>query len=992
MKARHQGWRRIVISLAAFAASSAWIAPAIAAGYSGKPLYFEISEGPAQSQLTEFSKQSELQMIYDYEAFGGVMTRAVRGNYKPLDALGEMVKGTDIKFALLEGNRTVTIRRGTYAAKDAKSEQPAAANRLYRNARDRRTPDSTIEEQVTIRADAAATTSLPAIGSPRFSLARPDIEAGGFVTVPSVIRTLPQIFGGGPYEDTWSGTEARTNSARGSGINLRGLGAGSTLVLMNGRRLPAGGSEGIFVDVSNLPLAAVERIDLLPDNASTFYGSDAAAGVVNFVMRDKFDGAQTEGYFSAVTKGHVSENYVSQIVGGHTDTARGLITFDFHSRDSLPASSRTQATSDLTPWGGTNFDVPVETIISGSSTWAIPRLPDGRQPGLGDLELGTQNLQDRMEGVDVLPSQQRWTMFATGQKKLGDTFTFFVDALYGQRNARSAGGQGASPVSVPSSNPFVLNPSGLPLPVSVAYSFLDELGGLDNDVRVTTQDYALVLDWHPGNDWNVRSTLSHASEAIHLTVKNTIDRDALGAALRDPNPQTALNLFGGPNNPATIASLRAESALESASTIRSADIRASGSIAQWKAGDVALSFGGEQREQLLKRTLVEGRRSPGLLEDRAGRTIRSAFAELTLPLVGDRNGVSGLRRLELSLAERYESFSDFGSIQTSRFGLAWKPSPTLTLRGSYSESFRPPGLMDLMETGNGYAYVPLPHPDTGAPTMTLLWGGKNRDLQAARARSWTTGFELASGSLPGAALAMTYFDIRLRGRIGEPPVITVNPLTDPLFAQRVQWNPSDEYRAEVCARAPQAGNASRTPCIGVPVAAVIDLRPRNDAITETRGLDLLAKYERDTYLGRLSLALNGTYILEFSEAKAAWQPTVNVVSTPNNPLNLRLRTMARWERGPINVAGAVNYANSYLDTVSVPRRHVTSWTTVDLRAAYQLGDGAPGPFGDMRLSLGMENLLDERPPFLNNSAGIGYDPENADLMGRVISVNVQKKW
>jgi iron complex outermembrane recepter protein len=982
----------MLVSFAAVAAFGAWIPPAAAAGDSGKPVYFEIAEGPAQTQLTEFSKQSDLQMVFDYDAVGGVMTQAVRGSYKPLDALRLMVKGTDITFELLE-RRTVTIKRPRNDANNPEEGQPIAASRMYRKPRDRRTPDATIEEQVTIRAD-AATTSLPATGSPYLSLARPDIEATGFVTVQNVIRTLPQVFGGGPTEDTDQvGFEAQTNTARGSGINLRGLGASSTLVLMNGRRLAGGGSEGLFVDVSNLPLAAVERIDLLPDNSSTFYGSDAVGGVVNFVMRNDFEGAQTEGYFSGVTQGHVTENYVSQIFGGHTDTFRGLMTFDFHARDNLPASSRSQATSDLTAWGGTNFDVMQAnpgTIVVGPYTYAIPKRADGRQPGLADFTRGTRNNQDRYEGADLLPSQQRWTVFATGQQELGDHFTLFADVLYGERDMRRSGsGQGVT-IQVPSSNPFLINPSGLPLPVSVAYSFLDEIGPLRTDVQVSTQDYAAVLDWHPVDSWSIRTSIGHASERLGATFENIVDRDALSAALRDADPRTALNLFGGPNNPATIASLRAEGTFDSTSVVNSANVVASGPIVEWAGGEVTFSIGGEQRDQDFELEIHETRTRPAARDEQLGRRIRAAFGELAIPLVGDRNAFPGVQSLEVSLAERYETFSDFGDVATSRFGLAWKPFSALTLRGTYSESFRPPGLADLSESTNAYGYVSLPNPRAGAlPVPTLVWIGKNRELQEERAYSWTTGFELSSKKYPGTALAMTYFDIRFQDRLNQPTA-TMDLLSNPALAPLVQWNPSDAYRAEVCARAPQA--AQPLPCLGVPVEAIIDLRTRNDAVTETKGLDLIARYERETGLGHLSLALNGTYIFEFSEAKAAWQNLVDNVSTPSHPINLRLRTTARWERGAVDVAGFVNYLNSYLDTVSVPRRHVTSWTTVDLQASYQFNEEALGPFGDMRLSLGVENVLDQRPPFMNNAVGIGYDQENGDLLGRLISINVRKKW
>src|SRR5690606_442653 len=116
--------------LAALAAGSASIAPAEAAGDSSKPVHFEIAQGPAQTQLTEFSKQSDLQMVFDYDAVSGVTTRAVQGSYKPLDALKLMVKGTDITFELLE-RRTVTIKRASGDGKNVEAPPAAPTSRLY---------------------------------------------------------------------------------------------------------------------------------------------------------------------------------------------------------------------------------------------------------------------------------------------------------------------------------------------------------------------------------------------------------------------------------------------------------------------------------------------------------------------------------------------------------------------------------------------------------------------------------------------------------------------------------------------------------------------------------------------------------------------------------------------------------------------------------------------------------------------------------------------
>jgi iron complex outermembrane recepter protein len=990
MKARHQGWRRFWVWLAALAAGSTCIAsPAAAAADSSKPVYFEIAEGPAQTQLTEFSKQSELQMVFDYDAVSGVTTQGVRGNYKPLDALKLMVKGTDITYELLE-RRTVTIKRNR-AQRNASKPAVPTTQPLYRRQTDRRTPDATLEE-VNIRA-LRPTTSLPATGSPYYALNRTDIDAGGYVTVQSVINTLPQIFGGGPTEDTEQiGFEASTNTARGSGVNLRGLGASATLVLMNGRRLPGSGSEGLFVDVSNLPLAAVERMDILPDNSSTFYGSDAVGGVVNFVMRDDFDGALTEAFYGAATQGQLNQNYVSQVFGTRGETRKGLLAFDFYARDNLPASSRSQAKSDLTSFGGSNFDVPQSTrgnILLGPLTWAIPTRADGQPPERSDFQPGTVNLQNRYEGVDILPSQQRWTIFGTGEQKLSDEFTVYVDALYGQRDVRRLGGGVRTNLLVPSTNAYYVNPTPVPGTVTVAYDFLRDLGPLDSDIAVETKDVAAVLDWKPSSTWTITGTLAFAGERTNFELRNSLDLAAVQAALADSNPATALNVFGGPpTNPATLAAVRAESIFKADSSVRTASLVGSGPVTTLPGGPAVLSVGGEQRNHSFESLIRQTATGPVQATD-LDRKVWAAFAELQLPLFSEENAMWGLQKLELSLAERFESYDDFGDTENTRLGLSWQPAAGLTLRGTYSESFRPPGLADLDEATNAYQYVPLASTPGGAPVMNLFWIGKNRDLQEERAHSWTAGFGLTSLQNPGTALAVTYFNIEFRNRLSRPE-FNPNFLTDPALAPLVTLNPSAAYREEVCRRAPKG--AQPFGCLTVPVAAVVDLRLRNDASFQTSGFDLLASYERASKLGLLTFGLNGTYILDFSEVKASYVPAVDRVSTPNYPINLRLRASAQLQRGPLDIATFVDYRNSYLDTTSTPRRHVSSWTTLDLQASYRFGKSAPSAPGETTLSLGVDNIFDAPPPFLNNPLGIGYDQENGDLTGRLISISLRKKW
>ena len=141
----------------------------------------------------------------------------------------------------------------------------------------------------------------------------------------------------------------------GAGINLRGLGVGATLVLVNGHRQPLSGLNGDFVDVSNIPAAAVERIEILPDGASALYGSDAIAGVVNIILKDDFQGAETQVRYGG-TPGGRDETVVSQLLGTHWTGGKAMLVYEYSDATALAASARGYAANaDKLPYGGADY-------------------------------------------------------------------------------------------------------------------------------------------------------------------------------------------------------------------------------------------------------------------------------------------------------------------------------------------------------------------------------------------------------------------------------------------------------------------------------------------------------------------------------------------------------------------------------------------------------------------------------------------------------------
>jgi outer membrane receptor protein involved in Fe transport len=213
---------------------------------------------------------------------------------------------------------------------------------------------------------------------------REELDRSGIATTTDWLRTLPSNFGGGATEDTHRGREASSNTAFGTGTNLRGLGSRATLVLLNGQRLAPSGSLGTFTDIAAIPLAAVDHLELLSDGGSTLVGADAIGGIVNFVLRTDAARPQTEVSWGGLTRGSLGERRFSQSLGAASASGRRFLAVEYDERDAVLASQR-QATSRLT------------------------------QNGFLD--------------PTVLPHQQRWSVVANGEQALWDRASVWADAL-----------------------------------------------------------------------------------------------------------------------------------------------------------------------------------------------------------------------------------------------------------------------------------------------------------------------------------------------------------------------------------------------------------------------------------------------------------------------------------------------------------------------------------------------------------------------------------
>lgn len=253
----------------------------------------------------------------------------------------------------LVGTQQAAPLSGTFTAEEAVARLLAGTGLRYRLVREtlvvERASPSPFEKTETASGSPAGGADIVVTGthvrgasptSPLITLTRKDIDRTGATSVDQLMRTVPQNSASGVnVENALIVLPDKDPTDHGAGINLRGLGQRATLVLLDGRRL-APSSYGAFVDVSMIPLSAIERVDILTDGASAIYGSDAVGGVVNFILRKQFDGLETTVQAGTTTDGGGSELLFSQAAGKSWASGHALLAYEFRKEGEIRAGQR----------------------------------------------------------------------------------------------------------------------------------------------------------------------------------------------------------------------------------------------------------------------------------------------------------------------------------------------------------------------------------------------------------------------------------------------------------------------------------------------------------------------------------------------------------------------------------------------------------------------------------------------------------------------------
>ncbi|WP_417472757.1 TonB-dependent receptor [Luteimonas mephitis] len=613
--------------------------------------------------------------------------------------------------------------------------------------------------------------------SPVQVITRQEIDRTGKTTVAEYLQTLTSD-GAGSIPKTFGNGFA----SGGAGVSLRGLGAGSTLILLNGRRMAPFGladdGQKVFTDLSTIPLEAVERIDVLKDGASAIYGSDAIAGVVNVILRKDFTGAVIKGSYG--TSGDSDGNQrKASITAGTGDLAKDGFNFFFSleaaKTDAINVSDRRNrkwiGTGDIRPWG---YDIGAATANgflqgnitpgaidpdtgiqgpgnSGSTPNGAVRDPVTLQyvslPGCS--QFSSVAPQDPNGGClwdaaglyrNLTPKEEYINFFSRGTFAISDETEFYTELSYSKKtndfNNTPSGVSGSwgypgGPVNA-SSGPGATvlgadhpdNPYGVP--VRLRYSAFD-VGPRTNHNESSFMRFLLGMNGMLG-EWDYDVAYLHSQTDLTNTRTGFLRYSRVADVLTNPDSPVGYWRIGansGLNSQALYDYISPTISARASSKLDMIDARAQRSLMDLRGGALGLALGLEYRRQtveLTPQTFTDIGDIIGLGYSAydGKEQVASAYAELQAPV---------LESLELNAAVRVDSYEGGETSTTPKVGFKWKPMDWIALRATYAEGFRAP---NPAESGKGglaafsNAQDPIRCPDGVNPAP----GGTPADCQA----------------------------------------------------------------------------------------------------------------------------------------------------------------------------------------------------------------------------------------------------------------------
>lgn len=809
----------------------------------------------------------------------------------------------------------------------------------------------------------------------------------------------------------------RQNALQGlSQFSLRGLGIGSTLTLINGRRAglaPITDSSGqLFTDSNQYPVNMIERVEVLTDGASSTYGSEAVAGVVNIYTRDKFEGFELTAEARTASNDSIS---LGAAFGVQGDKGGIAVFSNYYTQD-----GNVRGDFDFISDGNT-LDAGTASLFD-SATGSPGRLSAAIPDGSGGFTRGASTLADPdcvaaggfidgancrynfLDQVRLIAEETRFQTFATAHYNVNDKLKFFSelgfsrnevrDGIGGTLTRRTTFGGG---FLVPSSHPFnffvpngaggiayagpeafAANPGLQAAPVIYRGRPLgadaDGNNLADIETEFTNTRFVGGFDYEINDSWFLNASYVWSNSDYSRAAPHDWDI----AAYQNQISIGAWNPFGTRVSSPTLVSPRdgtsqagnSEQVFNQFALIRNDSAQVTQKVAEvilsgetgieLGGGNIALAVGGQYRDLELE-DIPDGRYQSG--NNRLNETIPALFAEQDAKALFGEIVFPLTDRFEIQTAIRYEDFGDQGGDTTDpKIAAKFDISETLALRASFGTSFQAPSIRQVAGVVSSATINDPADPGGGAFIISVITGG-SPELTPQSADNFNIGLIFRSDF--GLDLSLDYWNYDYEGLIlaGADPQF----IFDEVFAGRL---PSDRATRDA---------------VGQPATALANFENQGDATAS--GFDLVGKYTRATDAGMLTFDLSSTIITEydstqFGDILGSRNFTNGFGSTPDVKINGGVTY--DWGNSSVNVTA--RHIGSYNDDQSSDT--IDSQTTVDMR--YQLFiDGLFGGQG-ATIGIGAVNVFDEDPPEITSRPL--FDSEVHDPRGRQVYVSLKQSF
>lgn len=917
--------------------------------------------------------------------------------------------------------------------------------------------------------------------NPVVTIDRAQIEATGKLTLGDLVQQLPAMTGGNvnPQVNNGGGTGAST-------INLRGLGANRTLILVDGQRL-------LSKDPNSIPVDAIDRIEVLPTGASATYGSDAIGGVVNFILRKDYKGAQFSANVGESDRGDGGQSGYSFTFGQSSDKGSIMAGINYSKQESVSAANRPFSVSAVSissggPFTGGSSSIPagrvqLPTALAGQFGCGLVSLnPGGNSQVVSTANYHCYTNDDRYNYANInltMTPQEHTGGFVKGEYDLNDNVSAYLDAIYQKtsssfQSAPAVYGTDTTGATIDQNNAF--NPFGVAFNAGTGNQFRGRLlgagprhasigrteaqinTGFKGDFTLAEQSWNWDVGFSYGHQGGVTTTGGLINQTAIYTGPSTLNADGTATCPTGVDPVECQF------NPFDLNSANSKAALQAALVNAPSNVYEiektyhagiNGVLFNLPAGTVQLALGAEYRKDYEHATPA-----PQLQIDNAtgtcilgsqctaaaqgGYSTKSVYGEAFIPVLSN---LPGVQSLNVTIGDRYSRFSSFGTNNSLKFAVEWKPINDLLLRGTLAQVFRAPKVFStptLSELYTAASSAPQISSDpcdgyTGAPAGSGLalacqnvpTDGSFRDtfvqsqtqanvvtqgavvagfpIKPEQGKTYDFGLVFSPSYFPGLSTTVDLWRVNLNHTI---TAVNLQSLLNLCATGATQY----------------CTYIHRNPSTGINQGQILQSTVQpigNLGSLNTSGVDFSLNYKLPQFsFGQVRVGLNSTYLKYFTQitapgiaGSATYQDAGHFLPFGSAAASVcpdaagvclfprwRAQGFVDWQLGGWNAEWRMRYigrfqnggpANTLQDTFpegpgSAPGTVFKYGATIynDVTVGYNIE-----PY-HTRVQFGVNNVFDKKPPFLyaNNTLNANTDPSNFDLMGRYFFGSVTVKF